>query len=111
MSSCSTHRRTAREFIKFVTNESNQRRLFESGGFAPTIAALSEDTSLRKQFPYLDLLRSSVESSRIRPATARYEEVSDAIQEHVTNALSNPLSAEHETDRLAERLTDIVSPH
>lgn len=109
ISSCSTHRQTAREFIDFVASEENQRHLFEKAGFAPTIAELYDDRALRARFPYLDVLRDSVEHSRTRPSTPYYDEVSEAIQEYLTNALSNPVSADAMTTGLAERLTTVSS--
>jgi multiple sugar transport system substrate-binding protein len=108
VSSCSTHRKTARDFIRFVTNEANQRKLFELGGFAPTVAAVYDDPGLRQRFPYLDLLRRSVQNSRIRPTTPNYEDVSDAIQEYVGQALNNPLSVDAMTEKLVERLVTVM---
>lgn len=108
ISSCSTHQQTARDFIRFATTEANQRKLFETAGFAPTIAALYHDPALLGRFPYLDVIRRSVASSRNRPATPYYENVSDLVQEYLANALSNPVSADAMTARLAERLGAIA---
>lgn len=108
ISSCSTHQQTARDFIRFATTEANQRKLFETAGFAPTIATLYHDPALLGRFPYLDVIRRSVASSRNRPATPYYENVSDLVQEYLANALSNPVSADAMTARLAERLGAIA---
>jgi multiple sugar transport system substrate-binding protein len=108
VSSCSTHRRTARDFIKFVTSEANQRKLFELGGFAPTVASVYNDPELRQRFPYIDLLQQSVQNSRIRPATLNSEDVSEAIQEYVGQALHNPLSVDAMAEKLAERLATVM---
>jgi multiple sugar transport system substrate-binding protein len=111
VSTCSTHRQTARDFIRFLTSESSQRQLFQSAGFAPTIATVYDDPALRQQFPYLDVIRRSVENSRNRPATPYYDDVSGAIQEYLTNALNNPVSADAMTEALAERLTAVTQGH
>jgi multiple sugar transport system substrate-binding protein len=108
ISSCSTHRRTAREFIAFLTSEDNQRHLFEKAGFGPTIAAVYDDPDLRRRFPYLEVLGDSLRDSRNRPATPQYEDVSDAIQEHVSDALSEVDSADDRIDDLAEELEVIT---
>ncbi|MBP2325551.1 multiple sugar transport system substrate-binding protein [Kibdelosporangium banguiense] len=108
VSNCSTHRQTARNFIKFVTDETNQRNLFRTAGFAPAVAALYEDPELRKQFPYLDVLRRSVENSRNRPATPYYGDVSAAIHEYLANALTNPVSTDAMIDSLVEQLTAVT---
>jgi multiple sugar transport system substrate-binding protein len=107
ISSCSTHQATARDFIEFVTSEENQRNLFMRAGFAPTIASLYDDEELRDEFPYLEVLRRSVEQSRLRPTTPYYEDVSDAIQELVTEALTNPRRADHMVTTLAQRLAAV----
>lgn len=108
VSSCSTHRETAREFIKFVVGEQNQRTLFERAGFAPSITALYDDPQLRRDFPYLGVLKDAVQDSRIRPTTPYYDDVSSAIQEFVWNAMSHPVSADAATTDLAARLRTIV---
>ena len=108
VSSCSTHRRTARDFIEFVVSETNQRHLFEKAGFAPTIASLYDEPALRTRFPYLEVLRSGVEHSRYRPSTPFYEDVSDTIQEYVANAMNNPVSARAMTAGLAARLQTVA---
>lgn len=108
VSSCSTHRQTARDFIKFVTSADNQRNLFEAAGFAPTVAAVYEDPELRARVPYLELIRRGVETSRNRPVTPDYDDVSGTVQEFLTNTLSNPISADVMTDGLAERLVSVV---
>jgi multiple sugar transport system substrate-binding protein len=107
IASCSTNQATARDFIEFVTSEENQRNLFIRAGFAPTIASLYDDEELREEFPYLEVLRRSVEQSRLRPATRYYEDVSDAIQELVTEALTNPRRADHMVTTLAQRLAAV----
>ncbi len=109
ISSCSEHQETAREFIKFITSETNQRRLFEQAGFAPTIAKLYQDPELRQRFPYLDVLQRSIERSRDRPVTRYYDDVSGAIQEYVSTALAQPERTDAMIDDLARKLTTVLS--
>lgn len=110
ISSCSPHRRTARDFIEFLTSEENQRHLFETAGAGPTIASLYEEDELRGKIPFLDVLRESIQNSRPRPAVPYYEDVSDAIQEHVFDALNEPDAADDRIADLEERLTEIARP-
>jgi multiple sugar transport system substrate-binding protein len=108
VSTCSTHRKTARDFIRFVAGEQNQRTLFERAGFAPSIASLYDDPRLRRDFPYLGVLKAALRDARIRPTTPYYDDVSSAIQEYVSNALTHPVSADVMMGYLAARLRDIV---
>lgn len=108
ISSCSRSPATARDFIKFVTSEANQRLLFEKAGFPPTIADLYQDPALRQQFPYLDVLRQAIEDSRTRPTIPAYDDVSALVQEHLHRALSDPVSAGGMTDLLAEKLAAML---
>jgi multiple sugar transport system substrate-binding protein len=108
ISSCSTNRETARDFIKWLTSEENQRNLFVRAGFAPTRASLYDDAELRADFPYLGVLRRSIEQSRYRPTTPYYEDVSDAIQEYVTVALNNPRSTDDMMTNLSDRLATVT---
>lgn len=110
ISSCSTHRRTARDFIEFLTSEENQRLLFEKAGAGPTIAAIYEDTELRSRHPFLGVLRTALRQSRERPTVPYYEAVSDAVQEHVTDALTVLGSADDRIEDLADRLGEIARP-
>jgi ABC-type glycerol-3-phosphate transport system substrate-binding protein len=109
VSACSTHRQTARDFIRFLTSETAQRDLFITAGFAPTIAAIYSDPQLRAQFPYLEVLGRSIENSHNRPTSRYYDDISGIIQENLTTALTNPVSTEAMTTRLAQQLNAVLS--
>ncbi|GAB3457207.1 ABC transporter substrate-binding protein [Actinophytocola sediminis] len=110
ISSCSAHRRTARDFIKFLTSEDNQRLAFQQASAGPTIAALYQDPELLADRPYLKVLGESLRDARARPPVPYYEDVSDAIQEHVGDALEKPTAADDRVEDLAERLARITRP-
>ena len=80
---CSVNRSTARKFMAYLSSESSQRLLFEKAGFAPTIATLYDDPRLVVTYPYLKLLKDSVNGALTRPSTAYYPRVTEAIQEHL----------------------------
>lgn len=108
ISSCSTHRKTARDFIKFLTSEPIQRELVQKAGWAPAIASLYDDPQLLQQIPDLDALRTSVQDARNRPVTPNYDEASDAIMEAFHNVLAGPMSAKAASERLTERLASLT---
>ncbi len=102
VSPCSRHQQTARDFIRFFLE--NQRTLLTEGGFAPTVADLYDDPSLRRQVPYLDVLRDAVRGARNRVQTPYYDRVSGLVQESLHRALDGPDSVDATMDRLAEAM-------
>lgn len=90
ISSCSTRRGTARDFIRFLTSEANQRKPFEKAGAGPTLAALYEDQRLRAKIPYLDVLRESLERSRERPRPPSPTTRTSATPSRNTSATRSP---------------------
>jgi multiple sugar transport system substrate-binding protein len=104
LSSCSTRRATARDFIKFLTSEDSERTFFTQAGFAPGRKALYDDPELQREFPYLRVLRNSIEGSRVRPVTPYYDQVSNAVQGHLQPALTRPRQLDAEFTDLAADL-------
>ncbi|SES46777.1 ABC transporter substrate-binding protein [Actinokineospora terrae] len=102
ISPCSQHQETARDFIRFYTEESEQRELFAKGGFAPTVRSLYADPVLRSKFPYLEHLHHSLDTARDRVQTPQYDRVSDLIQESLHNALDRPEGVPLRLDQLAD---------
>jgi multiple sugar transport system substrate-binding protein len=78
-----TNRRTALEFIKFLSGDETQRVLFERGGFPATVAAVYEDPTVQAEQHYTLELRRSIEEARSRPITPYYGQVSKVIQDAV----------------------------
>jgi multiple sugar transport system substrate-binding protein len=59
----------------------NQEAAAISGGLPPTLDAVYDDPDVRRQFPFGDLLRSSIADAAPRPATPAYNDVSLAVQQ------------------------------
>ncbi|MEN3362529.1 MAG: multiple sugar transport system substrate-binding protein [Mycobacteriales bacterium] len=90
ISRCSRSQATAKEFIKFLVDNENQRILLDRAGYAPVRAALYTDAELRHAHPYLDAIRQSLTDARTRPVTPYYREMTAAIQSLLHAALANP---------------------
>ncbi|WP_026423834.1 ABC transporter substrate-binding protein [Actinokineospora inagensis] len=104
ISPCSQHQQTARDFIRFYTDETQQRTLFARGGHAPTVRALYADPVLRSQFPYLDALYQSVTNARDRVQTPQYDRITDLVQESLHHALDHPEAVDPTMTTLATDL-------
>jgi multiple sugar transport system substrate-binding protein len=62
-----------------LRNAQNQREAAVKGGLPPTLSRLYDEQSLRKAYPFADLIRRQVESGAVRPQTPAYSDVSLAI--------------------------------
>lgn len=100
VSSRSRHPASAADLISYLTSERVQRKVLTEGSLPPVRAALYEDPELLRAYPYLATLRQSVLSAVPRPKSARYDQVSLAVQ-----AVAQDLMARRETpDQAAARL-------
>jgi multiple sugar transport system substrate-binding protein len=82
ISKFATNKKTALEFIKFLTTE-EQQEAHLNNGIQPVSKALYSDPALQEQYPYLQVLGESVEIAKNRPVTPDYNKVSLAIQQAI----------------------------
>ena len=99
---------TAVDFIKFATAAEQQRLRLDVGSLAPTRAALYDDPALQQKYPYLPLLKKSIEGAEPRPRVVNYGEVTDAIQQHVYAALQGEKSSEQALSDLQAQLQKLA---
>jgi multiple sugar transport system substrate-binding protein len=62
-----------------MRDEANQRDFALKGGLPPTLEKLYDDPSFKKEYPFGDAIRTSLESAAVRPRTPVYSDVSQAI--------------------------------
>jgi multiple sugar transport system substrate-binding protein len=87
ISAYSKKQATALAFIKFATNEQNERTQLVKTSELPVLKSLYDDTSLQQQVPYLKDMKQDLLNSHSRPATPFYNDVSLAIQSDAYAAL------------------------
>jgi multiple sugar transport system substrate-binding protein len=102
----SENKATALDFLRFVTEEEQQRFYAEKGSLAPVIASMYDDEELVKQLPYLPVLKTSIENAVPRPVTPFYPAVTGAIQDNAYAALQGQKSVD---DALADMAAAIES--
>jgi multiple sugar transport system substrate-binding protein len=88
------HRRTALEFIKYLSDDETQRILFERGGFPATVTAVYDDPKVQAEQPYTLELRRSIEEARSRPITPYYGQASKVIQDTAYTVLEGRNAAD-----------------
>jgi ABC-type glycerol-3-phosphate transport system substrate-binding protein len=101
LSACSKNRRTAQEFMQFMSSEEAQRALFTNAGFAPSRRSVYADAGLLRDYPYLRVVKDSIENSRNRPVTPYYDQVTGAFQTHLHELLTRPSMLRARLHRLA----------
>jgi multiple sugar transport system substrate-binding protein len=83
----SKNKATALDFLKFVTDEEQQKFFANQGSKAPVLSSLYEDQELVAKLPYLTVLQTSIKNAVPRPVTPFYPAVTQAIQENAYAAL------------------------
>lgn len=80
------HPDEAFDAVACLRNERNQRVAAVKGGLPPTLSALYDNEDFKKDYPFADLIRDSIDQGAPRPATPLYADLSLAI----ATALSPP---------------------
>jgi multiple sugar transport system substrate-binding protein len=83
----SRRKRTALEFIRFLTTEDVQRATFEDGGYPAVLGSVYEDPNVQARQPYTLALRDSIQTARSRPSTPYYGQVTRVVQEAAFSVL------------------------
>ncbi|HEY5832705.1 ABC transporter substrate-binding protein [Streptomyces sp.] len=85
---------TAADFIRYLTSEPLQRQSLQEQAFAPTLADLYDDPALRRQYPYLSVLKASILRAKPRPRLVWYGDATVAIQSAAYAALTGTKPAD-----------------
>lgn len=104
LSSFARNKATAMDFMKFFTSQDSARTFLKDAAFAPPYAALYDDASLAKEYPYLRVLKQSIETAVPRPRVVRYGDVTSAIQQQAYAALTGDKSGEQALKTLQQDL-------
>ncbi|MFF3501074.1 ABC transporter substrate-binding protein [Streptomyces sp. NPDC003247] len=81
ISTYAKNKATALDFIKFFTQEDNQKQNLLVGSYAPTRSAVYEDKDVVSEIPYLSTMKTALDKAVPRPAAVPYQQVTAAIQE------------------------------
>jgi multiple sugar transport system substrate-binding protein len=109
ISAFSKKQKTALDFIKFITNEANQKDRLLKASEMPTLKAIYDDTSLQQKIPYLPVMKEDLQNSRARPVTPFYNDVTLAIQENAYAALQQQKSADQAISDLSSKLKQVTT--
>ena len=108
ISAFSQHQQTALNFIKYMTDEANEKQMLEQGSFPPVWTQLYTDKSLWQRYPYLPVLEQAINSAQPRPAITNYDQASLAISSAVYEALTRQKQPQQALTDMADQLTQII---
>src|SRR6201993_1688903 len=108
ISAYSQHQRTALNFIKYMTDLTNEKEMLERGSFPPVWTQLYTDPALIRSYPYLPVLEQAIKSAQPRPAISNYDQASLAISSSVYQALTHQKQPQQALADMASQLTQII---
>ncbi len=95
-------------FIGFLTAPEQQRFRVTEGSFLPTLTALYDDVELQESLPILGLTREALRSTRPRPVSPYYSDMSLALAEEFNAALKGDKAPEEAARELQTKLEDFI---
>ncbi|QRV01934.1 ABC transporter substrate-binding protein [Arcanobacterium phocisimile] len=108
ISSYCKNKATALDFVKFYTSKEISDYQLKEMSLAPTYTALYDDPKNIEDYPYLPVLKASIEAAAPRPQVANYGDVTAAIQDAVFPALKGEKTADEAIAQLSDKLNEIV---
>lgn len=94
--------------MKFYTSKEISDYQLKEMSLAPTYTALYDDPKNIEDYPYLPVLKASIEAAAPRPQVANYGDVTAAIQDAVFPALKGEKTADEAIAQLSDKLNEIV---
>ena len=86
----SKNKATALKFVKWWISEDSERYQLETQTLAPIYGSLYDDPELLKDFPYLPILKKSLENAKSRTQAVYYGDVTANIQDSIYPAIQQP---------------------
>jgi multiple sugar transport system substrate-binding protein len=81
VSTHSPHPQLAFDAVRCLVSPKNQIRDAVKGGLAPVLAAIYDEPSFEKEYPFHQLIKNQLENYGLRPQTPEYQDVTLAIQD------------------------------
>ncbi|MBO2448882.1 ABC transporter substrate-binding protein [Actinomadura barringtoniae] len=108
VSAFSKHQATARAFITYIVSLDVEKEYGTEQSFPLSRSALYDDAAMIKKYPYLPVLKKSLDAAKGRPVAVKYSEVSAAIQDNVTAAITGKKSVDQASADLQTALSGLT---
>lgn len=109
VSSFTKNKTSCLKFIQFMTDKAQQVTTIQEASSAPVIAELYDDPALVKKFPYLPVLKKSIENAKRRPQAVKYNDVTTAIQTAAYGALQGNTAPKDALSTLQDKLKGLLT--
>ncbi|GAA0331255.1 ABC transporter substrate-binding protein [Actinoallomurus spadix] len=109
ISAFSKHKRTALEFVRYVTGAEAEKTFGLGSAYPMSRVALYSDPAMVKAQPYLPTLAVSIQNAAPRPEAVHYGDVTSAIQEAAYSALRGRQSPEQALSGLQAKLGPLTT--
>lgn len=96
-------------FAEFMTSPEEQKRAALEASLLPTRSALYDDQEIKNKVPVIALGREALNSSRPRPVSPYYSDMSLKMAEQFNESLKGNVSPEKAISTLQTELSDIVA--
>ena len=100
---------TALKFVKWFTSEESERYALDTQTLAPILGSLYEDAEMLEKFPYLPILKASLDRAKGRPHAVSYGDVTAAIQDATYPAIKGESTAEEAIKTMETTLQGVES--
>ncbi|MFB4314738.1 ABC transporter substrate-binding protein [Actinomadura sp. 21ATH] len=108
VSAFSKNQATSRDFIQYIVGLDVQREYNKEQSFPLSRTALYDDAALVKQYPYFPIMKKALEQAEPRPVVVKYSEVTAAVQDHVTAAITGKKSVDQAATDLQAALSGLT---
>ncbi|WP_344966520.1 ABC transporter substrate-binding protein [Salinactinospora qingdaonensis] len=108
LSAYSDHKAEALRFIEFLQSEAVMREWLTATSTPMARTELFTDPEILRHAPYLAPMRAGLERTRPRPVTPRYNDVTNAVQQHAYAAMSGEATVEEAISGMHAELNRVV---
>ena len=99
---------TAADFIKYMGSPEVMKSNTLAASAAPTRTELYDDADIKKKYPYMPILRESIEKAEPRPIAVKYGDVTLAIQDSAYGALQGQTAPDAALSALQTKLEQVT---
>lgn len=99
---------TAVDFINFMASEEEMKQRTIETSNAPARESLYSDPELTADYPYLEVLKASIETARPRPKVVNYGDVTLAIQDAAYGTIQGQTEPQAAMDTLQTKLQELI---